>query len=248
MALIRNSVAQDLTRDAIVMDLADVRVQADLIVEHAMKRAQALVTESEAERLRQITGAAQLGQKDGYAKGLAEGRQTGLTQGREEGLREARPKLDEVQTAWAAALTDFQARREDLLLDARTTILDLAICIASKIVKRTIELDASVVVDQIATVLELVVMPSKLVVSINPEDRALVESSLPTLMASCRTARHVELAEDPSVSRGSCRAVAQREITAGSTTSGGEGTLEINATIEHQLKRITDALLPKQAG
>jgi flagellar biosynthesis/type III secretory pathway protein FliH len=184
MALIRNSVAHSIARDAIVMDLADVHKQADLIVEHAMKKAQALVTESEAERKRQITGAAQLGQKDGHAKGLAEGRQTGISQGRDEALRESRQKLDELQQAWNAALTDFQSRREDLLLDARTTVLQLAICIAKKVIKREVELDPSVVVDQLGSVLDLVVLPSRLVVSINPEDRALVEGALPKLSLS----------------------------------------------------------------
>lgn len=248
MALIRNSAAKSLARDAIVMDLSDVRVQADLIVEHAMKQAQALVTEAEAERQRQIAGASQLGQKEGHAKGLAEGRKIGTSQGREEALRESRLKLEEMQLAWNDALADFQSRREDLLLDARTSILRLAICIAEKIVKRTIDLDHSVVADQLASVLELVVLPSKLVVSINPEDRSLVEEALPSLMASCRTARHVEVVDDAAVSRGSCRAVAQRETNAGSQTSAGEGILEFDATIESQLGRITEALLPTQAG
>lgn len=248
MALIRNALAQSLARDAIVMDLADVRVQADLIVQHATKRAEEILREAEAERKRLTSGAAQKGHEEGHAKGLADGRKQGAALGRDEALKEHRQRLDTVQASWNGALAEFGSRREDLLLDARTSMLRLALCVAQKIVKRTIQSDPSVVLDQLASVFEMIVLPSSLTVAINPADRELVTSALPSLIAGCRTARHVEIVDEPSISRGSCRVAARRESSGGSASGAGEGALEIDAAIESQLERIVELLLPREAA
>jgi hypothetical protein len=79
-------------------------------------------------------------------------------------------------------------------------------------------------------VLELVGRPTRLVVRINPEDIERTKRDLPALAARFAGAAHAELLPDASLSRGSIVAA----------TEAGE----IDATIETQLDRIVESLLP----
>jgi flagellar biosynthesis/type III secretory pathway protein FliH len=84
---------------------------------------------------------------------------------------------------------------------------------------------------QLETVLSLLSQPTRLSISVNPEDAALARESLPALMARFSAAQHVDVKPDPTLTRGSCIG----------TTSGG-GMLD--ASIPTQLDRMIQALMP----
>jgi flagellar biosynthesis/type III secretory pathway protein FliH len=127
-------------------------------------------------------------------------------------------------------------RRERMLVEARQEALTLALRIAALVVKRAVMVDpGGVAVAQAAEALRLLVRPTRAILAVHPDDRAVVADALPAMCARMAAAEHVELALDDTLERGSCVL----------RTAGGA---EIEATVEGQLRRIAEALLPGQGG
>ena len=243
MALIRHAQAREIARDAIVLDLGDVQQQAAQLMEQARRRAEEIVAEANAERARLLAGAEEEGRAEGTAKGLAEGRAKGEEQGKGAALAEWKKKLEELDARWTAAVGGVEAQRDAMLTEARTDVLRLALMIAEKVVKRAIAVDPGVVVSQLEAVLGLIARPTELLVAINPEDRRTAEQALPSLLAKFQSVRHVELVEDAGLARGSC--VARTRGGSGDGNGAGHGGGgEVDASIEAQLARIAEILLP----
>ena len=243
MALIRNANAATIAREAIVLDLGDLREQGDRMVRASRAEADRTIAAARAERERILAGAEEKGRAEGYAAGLEQGQAAGREEARAAALAEHREALARVESAWQAALADFESRREDLVQGALRDVLRLAAQIAGRVTKRTIELEPRVVQDQLAAVLAVVVRPTELVVRINPEDRGVVQSALPGLMAAAPAIRHAEIVDDPGVERGGCLA-----RTRADAESGDAGGGEIDARIGTQLDRIVESLLPRTDG
>src|SRR5215813_398381 len=101
-----------------VLDLADVRRQGELLIDHAKKRAEAILAEARTERERLIAGAADKGREEGKARGFAEGRKTGLVQGKDAALKEFKPRLDALVESWNRAANGLLRERETILAEA----------------------------------------------------------------------------------------------------------------------------------
>jgi len=230
MALIKHAQSDALVRDAIVLDLAQLGRQAEELIAHAEARAARVIADAQRERDRLLSDARETGRAQGHAEGHAKG----LDEGRAQGLEEARAShnqaLTELANNWAAALARFERDRDDLLLHARTDALALALEMGRRITGRIVETDPGVVAAQLERVLALVANPTRLVLRVHPDDLARAESELPALKARFDAATHAELVADPAVTRGSCVARSARG--------------EIDASIETQLDRIAEALLP----
>ena len=233
MALIKSTNLANMDKQVVVLDLGDLRRQGELLAAQARERAEAILAEARAERDEMIVGASIDGRAMGMERGLHEGRAQGMAEGQAAAYAERKDELDRLARAWGDALVAFEARRERLLADARTDVLALVAAIATKVVKRRVELSPELVVDQLAAVLGLVVRRTRLVVRVNPEDRGLVAEAMPGLAARFQSAAHAEIAEDAGLSRGSVVAVIAEP-------GGGE----IDATIETQLARLVEAILP----
>jgi flagellar assembly protein FliH len=242
MALIKNSNASFLARDAIVLDLGDLRQQADEIIRLAHAQAARITAEAKAERARILEGAS----RDGHAAGFAAGAEEGRKQGREEAmtaaLAENSVQLQQVDSGWLACLGEFARRREDLLQEATRDVVRLATVIAERVIKRAIVLDPALVVDQLTAALAVVVRPTQVVLSINASDRPLVEKALPGLMAAMPAVKHAEIVEDATVARGGCVLKTRADAEGGEDGAWGGGT--IDARLSVQIDRIVEALLP----
>lgn len=236
MALIRQANAKTMARDAVVLDLGDLKRQGDEIKARARAEAELIIARARTEREKILAGAAEQGQREGLERGTIEGRRQGQAEGRAEALAQARPQLARLEEAWTKALADFQQQREDMLAAARTEVLRLALEIARLVTRREVQAHPEVVVDQVAAVLALLSRPSRLVISIHPDDQVLVVDALPALSQRFPAATHIELACDPALERGSCIA----RSGADGQSSGGE----IDASIATQLARIVETLLP----
>lgn len=172
---------------------------------------------------------------------MKEGRDAGEKAGREAGLAEQRDALSKLSLAWTAGLDDFLARREKMLAEAKRDVIRLAAAMGRKVTHRAIELNPAAVVDQMSAVLAMIMRPSRLVMRVNPDDRALAGAALPELLKRFEAVQHAELVDDATVSRGSCVA---RMTDAASESSEGGGTGEIDAQVQTQLARIVATLLP----
>jgi len=238
MALIKHANSHDITRDAIVLDLGDLSRQGQILVESARARADQLLAEAKAERGRIVAGAAEKGHAQGMAKGIAEGRLKGQEDGRAAATTERRTQIEQLEAAWNAALTQFSARREAMLCEAHVDVLRLATLIAQKIVKRVIAADPRIVEDQMRAVLATVTRPTELAIRVSPSDLEVARGSLPGLLAAFEAVSNATVEGDPALSPGSC--VATTRGTSVDALGGGE----INASIDDQLSRIVEALLP----
>src|SRR5690606_929417 len=105
MALIRKSVAETLSREAIVLDLGDLVRQGEQIKARARAEADRILAEAQAERQRLIADAAEVGRQEGFARGVEEGRKQGEAAGRDAALGEWREKLIALESGWTQALS-----------------------------------------------------------------------------------------------------------------------------------------------
>lgn len=242
MAVIKRANVTELARDAIVLDLGDLARQGEAIIAAARQRADEIVREAESERRRLVSTAADEGRRAGQERGVAEGRAAGLEEGRAGGLAEMRQRLEQLEQTWLRGLETFLAARERLYSDARQDVIRLAAVIAEKVTKRTIELDAGVVVAQMESVLTMVLRPTRLIVAVHPEDRVVLERAMPKLLRRFTTVSDAEVVEEPELERGGL-VVRLGEPTRGESSSGVPGG-ELNASIAVQLGRLVDALLP----
>jgi len=232
MALIRQTLANTVARDAIVLDLGDLVRQGDTLKSRAKADAERIIAEAKVERDRLLAAAAEAGHTEGLAKGLQEGHAKGEAAGRAEALAAAGARLKELDERWTAALAEFESNREGMLLEARTDVLRLALAAAEMVTKRAIQMRPEAAADQLAAVLGLLVKPTRLVVAVHPDDVAVLREALPGMSERFSSAAHVELVPDHGLERGSCVA---------KMGSGGV----IDASVRTQLERIVKAMLPE---
>lgn len=231
MALLRPSELSRLPREAIVLDLGDLASQAMQLTAAAQSRADQIVAEAKAERERLLSGAREAGCAKGLEEGRAAGRKEGYQAGEKAALVECRERLSKLDGAWSAALAKHETEREAILHGARAELLSLALRIAERVVKRHIECDPNVVVDQVTAAIAQVTKPTGVVVAMHPEDVPLVQAAMPEMSKRLAAARHATLASDEALTRGSC-------------VVRSEGGGVVDASIDTQLDRIANAIMP----
>lgn len=255
MALIKHANAEKIAKSAIVLDLGDLHRQGQAMIAHARAQADAIIAEAREERERIISGAAEQGRAAGFAKGVDEGRVKGAADAHAEALAARRADLDRLVDAWSKALASFGQQRDHMTQAAEREVIALACLIAGKVVKRSIALDPGIVVDQLRAVLGTLVRASELVIAVNPADRPVIDAAFKPLLAQFPAVRSVELVEDAALARGSCvartrepgaaaHAGAGPSSSVARTVSGGGLGGEIDASINAQLDRIVEVLLP----
>lgn len=235
MGVIRRADSQLVARDAIVLDLGDLLRQGEALKERTRREAAAMLVQGQDERRKLIEG----GREEGFAAGKAEGFARGAEEGRKAGaaaaLAERRAEIEQSLAGLTLALESFARERESMLAEARRDLLLLAAAIAQRVVKRRVELDPASVAAEMEAALSLVARRTKLVLHVAPRDEALAKEAAPALMARYPMAESVEFTADPSLSPGSCVA---------RTAGGGL----IDASIETQLRRLVEALVPGGAA
>ncbi len=228
MALIKGKNAAGLVQDAIVLDFGDLRRQADRLKHTARTSAEKIIQEAEshADDLRE--SARKLGHEEGYASGRREGLESGRKDGRAEAMAAWEPRFKALEAAWVAAAMQWDAERRQMLLEARQSLLKLAIRMAEKIVHKAPTVDPSIVVQQVAQAISHVAGPCDVTIRIHPDDRPLVQECLPQLLSQFAQIEHAKLADDAAIAPGGC------------VVTYGKG--RIDATLQTQLDRLIDAL------
>jgi flagellar assembly protein FliH len=230
MSVIKANNTVGFTKDAVVLDLGDLGRQAARLRMVAEDQAGQIVTEAERKAKALVAGAEKIGFEQGHAQGAEQGLKEGREQGRAEALAEMRDQLEQLQAAWSDVATQWDAQTKGMAIEARQVIVEFALKMAERLVHRVIEVDPSVVVDQVAGALALVLRPMDVSVRVHPSELPLVSEALPQLMAEFDHLEHIHLAEDLQVSPGGC------------VVAYGQG--QIDATVETQIRRVVDLILP----
>ncbi|MDH3584965.1 MAG: FliH/SctL family protein [Phycisphaerae bacterium] len=234
MALLTGNQARVAEGRAVVLELGDLRREADRIIADARHEAEAIGRHARAEADRLRSEAEQRGREAGVETGHREG----LAAGREEGLNQARAEAGEslarLEEAWTTALSGWEQQRQSLMLDAEETLLALAVQMATKLVHRVIEVDPATAAAQVSSAIADVMRPGDLVIHVHADDRPVVEDALPGILAKLGRCGHARLVEDPGIESGGCR------------VECGHGT--VDATIETQLRRLAEVLVPSASA
>lgn len=230
MPLMKETKLGSMSHDAIVLDLGDLRRQADELMARARREADAIIREAQAKAQQLIDEAQGIGHAQGLEAGTAQGLEQGRAAGHAQALESMKQQLEKLQQAWSGAAEQVESQRRQHRLDARQDVLELALVIAKKVVKRMPEVQPGLVMDELAAVIEHIARPGDLTVRIHPTDRALVQEALPVLAAQFDQMQHVKLVDDPAISPGGC------------IVNYGRG--QIDATLEMQIERIVTTLLP----
>lgn len=231
MALIKGGHAGGLVKGGF-RDLGELKHQTEQVLERAQAEAARILEEARAQAESLVAESAPRGFDEGLARGLDEGREQGRSEGRSEALEQHGAELERLVGSWKQALERFESQRAEMLLAAREDILALAVAMGEKITRRVIEADPAVVNEHVAEALGLVAAPTGVTLSVNPGDRKLVESVLGEVLEAVGRCEHVDLRDDPEIARGGCIV----------TTGSGR----IDASVERQIERITDTLLPRR--
>jgi len=236
MAIIKGYNATTLLKDALVLDLGDVSRQAQRLRESANTEARRILEDAQ-NRAEKISSqlhddSEKMGYQEGLEKGLVQGREKGIQEGRAESLEHASGEFEKIQQAWMAAVEFLENHREELDQEIHRSVLDFAVLFSEKVVHQVIRVDEKVIEDQLAAALSYVLRPVDLSVRVCPEDLIALEEVMPDLMRKFPQAKHIDLVEDPSVSRGGC------------VLSYGQG--RIDATVETQMQRLIDLIRPNR--
>ncbi|MBI1336392.1 MAG: hypothetical protein GC164_05460 [Phycisphaera sp.] len=233
MAIIKSQSAASMVKEAVVLDLGDIAQQARRILENAEKKAQIIVEQAQKQNEMRSRQAHESASKKGRDEGYHVGYQEGLEKGKNQAFDEYRDKLRGLSEGWARAAGDWDSQRVEMERDARGAVLDFALTMAGKVVHRTLEVDRTVIEDQVAAALGQVLRPMGVTVKICPEDREVMELAMPGLLERFSTFEHVHLVDDATIDRGGC------------IVSYGRGV--IDARVQKQLDRIVRTLVAPDA-
>jgi flagellar assembly protein FliH len=199
--------------------LLKAKLQAERLIDAAMKEAEQLKAQARQE-----------GAREGFEDGHAEGIQHGIEAGRQQAFEKHSAELTALASTLATVTTEFDARRQQIESELLREVVSLATAVATRVTKRHGLIEPAVLEANLAEAMKLTVGASDLRIAVHPSQRQLLEESLPRLKLQWPDLKHVDLAEDPSLAPGGCHVY---------TRSGC-----IDADLDAQLNRVIGDLLP----
>ena len=146
-------------------------------------------------------------------------------EGYQEGLNQAKADIEEMRDT----LTAFMGAKQEVFDTVAPYVMEMSLDIAKKIIKREIETDPSIILDNIQQLLKtLSKEESKITLKVNPIQVSLVKSEVPEMLTNVGLEARIMVVPDESIMEGGCLV---------ETTNG-----VIDATIETQLSVISEAL------
>lgn len=146
-------------------------------------------------------------------------------EGYQEGLMQAKADLQDVKNAIAS----FAGAKQEVFEYIAPDILEISVEIAQKIIKKELQQDPTIILDNIMEILKgLSKEETKITLRVNPAQVSLLKSEIPNVMGTVGLDAKVLIVPDESIMEGGCMV----------TTTNGV----IDATIETQLAIISEAL------
>lgn len=230
MPVLKSETASSATKDAIVLDMGDLRRQADQLRQVAQQHAQKLVHEAKQQSADIAAQARAEAFEQGYREGFEKGEAEGREKGHAEALVENRQKLTQLQEVWETEFAKWDGQREAMETDAKHAVLKIGSMFGQKIVHRVVAMDPAVVLHQLTESLGYVLKPSNVTIKVNPTDRPMIEDALPQLLANLSHLERVRVDDDATISPGGC------------IIDFGKG--RIDSTVDKQLDRLVQTILP----
>lgn len=146
-------------------------------------------------------------------------------EGYQDGLSQARADLEDVKNA----ITAFLSAKQEVFEYIAPDIMEISVEIAQKIIKKELQQDPSIILDNITEILKgLSKEETKITLRVNPVQVSLLKAEIPDVMNNIGLEAKVLIVPDETIMEGGCMV----------TTTNGV----IDATIETQLSVISEAL------
>ena len=158
------------------------------LLENADKQARSLTEEAE----KQIAELHAASKKEGYAEG------------REEGFAEGRAEVDRLIEHLHSIISNAIEKRNQIIDQSETQIIDLVLLISQKIIKVISENQKNVVINNVIQALRKLKSRGDVVIRVNLEDVKLTSDHVKDFMRMVENVRSITVMEDSSVDRGGC--------------------------------------------
>lgn len=211
------------------VDLADHLAEARAVVERARREAEGILAAARQAAEKTKSAAYGSGYDVGYPQGIEEGRKAG----HEQALREASERFATEQSgliaAMSAALSEFDAIKRDVRLEAERHLLEFAVRAACKLTFEIGGLHREAAMENVQRAIRTVGSKTDLTICVHPSDAAALETFAEAVLRQAAGSPHVRIAADESLAPGGCRVTA--------------GNCEIDATLETQTAQLAAVLL-----
>ena len=204
-------------------EVLDARREAARILQEAKDRAAALTEE-----------ASRRGEADGFAKGHSDGYEAGRVAGHREAgerfLQESQP----LEAMVRAAVEEIAAARQQLIQQAKSELLEVALAAAEKIVGAAALAGIEAAKANLQRVIEMAPVNGRCSVKVNPAQLEQLREQAGHLLAGLHTGGQFVLEADESVSPGGVKLVSRHG--------------EIDATIQTQLQAVVEAMRGRKSS
>lgn len=167
---------------------ADAEKEADSIIQKARNEAAQIVAEAQAERERQ--------KSEAYNEGF----DAGHTEGYDKGSAE----VDRLIERMHKMLDAVMQRREEILQDTESQIVELVILMARKVIKILSENQKNVIMANTLAALKKVKTRGEVTLRVNLEDVKLTTANVDEFIKHVENIKGITVLEDSSVERGGC--------------------------------------------
>lgn len=174
--------------DAAAVIKADAENEAEQIIENAKLEAAKIISEAQAERDRLTSEAKQSGYETGHKEGY------------DSGVDEVNRLIDRMHRILEAVMQ----RREEILADTESQIVELVILMARKVIKILSENQKNVVMANTLAALKKVKTRGEVTLRVNLEDVKLTSSHAQEFIEHVENIKGITVLEDSSVERGGC--------------------------------------------
>ncbi len=167
---------------------ADAETEANAIVEKAKAEAAQIVAEAQAQ----------------HDKIVSEARNEGFEQGSKEGFEKGSAEVDRLIERMHKILEAVMQRREEILQDTESQIVELVILMARKVIKILSENQKNVIMANTVAALRKVKTRGNVTLRVNIEDVKLTTAHADEFIQHVENVQGITVQEDSSVEKGGC--------------------------------------------
>lgn len=167
---------------------ADAETQAASIIERAKAEAAQIIADAQAQREKLEGDARQTGYDDGHAEGYEKGS----------------AEVDRLVERMHKILEAVMQRREEILQETESQIVELVILISRKVIKIISESQKNVIMANTLAALKKVKARGKVTLRVNLEDVKLTSSHIDEFIQHVENIEGISILEDSAVEKGGC--------------------------------------------
>lgn len=224
--VVRDATQAETRQAAATLNLTDFEQEAGGIVARARDKAEAILTTAKDQAAAVKASFGRTAYDEGFAKGHAEGDAEGLRQAAERKDAE----LARLTEAVGKVIDELSTARAEAIRDADGRLLEFSVALARRIVGRVAVADVETARANLRRALELAADGDAMTVRVNPGQLDALEQDFHHLRRQLGRSGRALLVGDGRITPGGVKIVT--------------GAGEIDATIETQLDRVVEALLP----